>query len=396
MKIGIIDDGIDQTPPYFSTRRVHDAARLPEGQTAYTTAKVIVARAFAPAGTDWKYAGKPFDPVESGHATHVAGIAAGNAGTPATGGATVSGVAPRAYIGNYKALTRPDRRRRRARRQRRRDRRRDRGGRRGRHGRDQPLDRRAGGGAVARPRRARARRRRRRRRRPGRRGRERLRRVRPRLAVLAGHVRPRRSPSPPSRARARPGTEAGRLQRGGPDAALAPAEARHQRAGRLDPLVRARQRVGGDVRARRWRRPRSPAPRRCCANGIPTWSVAQLKAALVGPGTAVERRRPVGAADSRRRRARRPVQGGRTTRRRLARLRLLRARPSRRHRPARVDLADTGGGAGVVGRRVDTVAARPGASLTVPPTVTVPGPARPLGAHRPRRGRRRPRAGSCG
>ena len=48
-----------------------------------------------------------FDPVESAHATHVAGIAAGNADTPAPGGVKVSGVAPRAYIGNYKALTVP-------------------------------------------------------------------------------------------------------------------------------------------------------------------------------------------------------------------------------------------------------------------------------------------------
>ena len=82
-------------------------AGFPKGQTAYTTAKVIVARAFAPAGTTWKYARKPFDPVQSGHATHVAGIAAGNAGTTATGGVKVSGIAPRAYIGNYKALSVP-------------------------------------------------------------------------------------------------------------------------------------------------------------------------------------------------------------------------------------------------------------------------------------------------
>ena len=80
---------------------------FPKGQAAYTTAKVIVARAFAPAGTTWKYARKPFDPLQSGHATHVAGIAAGNADTTATGGVKVSGVAPRAYIGNYKALSVP-------------------------------------------------------------------------------------------------------------------------------------------------------------------------------------------------------------------------------------------------------------------------------------------------
>ena len=68
---------------------------------------MIVARAFAPASTTWKYARTPFDPLQSEHATHVAGIAAGNANTTATGGAKVSGIAPQAYIGNYKALTVP-------------------------------------------------------------------------------------------------------------------------------------------------------------------------------------------------------------------------------------------------------------------------------------------------
>ena len=50
----------------------------------------------------------PFDPEDSGHATHVAGIAAGNANTNANG-MRISGIAPRAYIGNYKALTVPTR-----------------------------------------------------------------------------------------------------------------------------------------------------------------------------------------------------------------------------------------------------------------------------------------------
>ena len=48
----------------------------------------------------------PFDPTQSFHATHVAGIAAGDHGTHA-GGPSISGVAPNAYLGNYKALTIP-------------------------------------------------------------------------------------------------------------------------------------------------------------------------------------------------------------------------------------------------------------------------------------------------
>jgi subtilisin family serine protease len=106
IKIGIIDEGIDQTHPFFSPAGYTMPAGFPKGQVAYTTAKVIVARAFPPARPVWKHASKPFDPEHSSHGTHVAGIAAGNANTPAQG-ARISGVAPRAYLGNYKALTIP-------------------------------------------------------------------------------------------------------------------------------------------------------------------------------------------------------------------------------------------------------------------------------------------------
>ena len=106
MKIAIIDEGIDQTHPFFSPAGYTMPAGFPKGQTAYTTAKVIVARAFPPARPAWKHASKPFDPELSSHGTHVAGIAAGNANTLAEG-ARISGVAPRAYLGNYKALTIP-------------------------------------------------------------------------------------------------------------------------------------------------------------------------------------------------------------------------------------------------------------------------------------------------
>ena len=52
IKIAIIDDGVDQTHPYFAPAGYTMPAGFPKGQTAYTTAKVIVARAFAPAGID--------------------------------------------------------------------------------------------------------------------------------------------------------------------------------------------------------------------------------------------------------------------------------------------------------------------------------------------------------
>ncbi|MGZ8783045.1 MAG: S8 family peptidase [Gaiellaceae bacterium] len=106
MKIAIIDEGIDQTHPFFAPAGYTMPAGYPKGQTAYTNAKVIVARAFAPARPLWKHASKPFDPEFSSHGTHVAGIAAGNANTLAEG-VRISGVAPRAYLGNYKALTIP-------------------------------------------------------------------------------------------------------------------------------------------------------------------------------------------------------------------------------------------------------------------------------------------------
>jgi subtilisin family serine protease len=108
MKIGIIDDGIDQAHPYFDPSGYSYPASFPKGNTAYTTPKVIVARAFPSPSTHWKYAARPFDPVNSDHATHVAGIAAGDVDTRTDdGGAIVSGIAPKAYLGNYKALTVP-------------------------------------------------------------------------------------------------------------------------------------------------------------------------------------------------------------------------------------------------------------------------------------------------
>jgi len=108
IKIGIVDEGIDQAHPFFDPTGYVYPAGYPKGNTAFTTPKVIVARAFAPPGETWQYANTPFDPLLSDHATHVAGIAAGDyttTGTPSS--QPISGIAPRAYLGNYKALTVP-------------------------------------------------------------------------------------------------------------------------------------------------------------------------------------------------------------------------------------------------------------------------------------------------
>jgi subtilisin family serine protease len=109
LKIGIIDDGVDENHPYFNPTGFTAPPGFPKGNTGYTTPKVIVARAFPSPSSTWKNQDKPFDPEYSDHATHVAGIAAGNYDTPTNvaGNAQISGIAPKAFLGNYKALTVP-------------------------------------------------------------------------------------------------------------------------------------------------------------------------------------------------------------------------------------------------------------------------------------------------
>jgi subtilisin family serine protease len=106
IKIGIIDDGVDAAHPYFNASGLEYPPGFPKGQTGLATPKVIVQRAFPPPSPKWKYASTPFDPTQSFHATHVAGIAAGDHAT-SIGPSTISGVAPGAYLGNYKALSIP-------------------------------------------------------------------------------------------------------------------------------------------------------------------------------------------------------------------------------------------------------------------------------------------------
>jgi subtilisin family serine protease len=103
MKIGIIDSGVDATHKFFDPTGYAMPPGFPKGQVSHTTAKVIVARAFAPPGAQAS-AREAFGADSDSHGTHVAGIAAGNDATRASGGRVVSGVAPRAYIGNYRVF----------------------------------------------------------------------------------------------------------------------------------------------------------------------------------------------------------------------------------------------------------------------------------------------------
>jgi minor extracellular serine protease Vpr len=112
IKIGVVDDGVDQTNPFFNPAGFSFPAGFPQGDQRFTSAKVIVARSFPGPGSGAP-GQLPVDRQASFHGTHVAGIAAGNTGTSSPGGrdhppvSGLTGVAPRAWIGNYRVFNVP-------------------------------------------------------------------------------------------------------------------------------------------------------------------------------------------------------------------------------------------------------------------------------------------------
>ena len=112
VKIAVVDDGIDTSSTFFSPAGFSYPAGFPKGGAKFTTAKVIVARAFPGPGAG-KAGRLPLDRKASFHGTHVAGIAAGVAGTTAPASPShpraegLSGVAPRAWLGNYRVFNVP-------------------------------------------------------------------------------------------------------------------------------------------------------------------------------------------------------------------------------------------------------------------------------------------------
>src|SRR6266487_237882 len=109
IKIGIIDTGIDQTHPFLTDNSlaipagfpkcdaIDSAVGTPDTSCLFTTNKVIVAKVFQ------TQAKTNFDAhAAQAHGTHVSGIATGVANTCAPFvGCAMSGVAPKAYLGNY-------------------------------------------------------------------------------------------------------------------------------------------------------------------------------------------------------------------------------------------------------------------------------------------------------
>jgi len=108
VKIGIIDTGIDQTHPFLTDNSLPALAGFPkcdaidsavgiaDTQCNFVSNKVIVAKVFE---TRTSFDGH----AAQEHGTHVSGIAAGVANTcaPFVPACNLSGIAPKAYLGNY-------------------------------------------------------------------------------------------------------------------------------------------------------------------------------------------------------------------------------------------------------------------------------------------------------
>jgi uncharacterized protein (TIGR03437 family) len=111
IKIGIIDSGIDQNHPAFQDPSLTPLTGFPNNSTAYTNNKVVVARNYVsqtPYPDPNSNNSLPDDtsPADrNGHGTALAMIAAGLQTTGPL--AAIQGVAPKAYLGNYKVFGSP-------------------------------------------------------------------------------------------------------------------------------------------------------------------------------------------------------------------------------------------------------------------------------------------------
>jgi minor extracellular serine protease Vpr len=117
IKIAILDSGIDQTHPSFQDSSLVAPSGYPicsGNDCAFTSNKVIVARSYVSmlaAGTSQANPAADSRPDDIsprdhiGHGTAVASVAAGNT---TTGFVTITGMAPHAFLGNYRIFGSPE------------------------------------------------------------------------------------------------------------------------------------------------------------------------------------------------------------------------------------------------------------------------------------------------
>jgi len=106
IRIGIIDSGIDQNHPGFQDASLKPPSDIPKSDAGYTNNKVIVARSYVALDAAVYDTPDDYSPRDHmGHGTAIAMIAAGVRNTGP--GATIQGVAPKAFLGNYKIFGSP-------------------------------------------------------------------------------------------------------------------------------------------------------------------------------------------------------------------------------------------------------------------------------------------------
>ncbi len=111
MKIGVVDTGVDASSPYLNPAGFRYPAGFPKGDKKLTTPKVIVAKVF-PGPVRDKKSNQAFDATRAARHARLRHRGrrrehdrSGRSRPPAVTG--LSGVAPKAWIGNYRVFTVP-------------------------------------------------------------------------------------------------------------------------------------------------------------------------------------------------------------------------------------------------------------------------------------------------
>ena len=116
IKIGVIDTGIDLSHAAFQDSSLTPPAGFPKfdpGNQAFTNNKIIVARSYvslvgAGSGSSPSADSRPDDFSSRDHVGHGTAVAMAAAGNTNTGGSgTITGVAPKAFLGSYKVFGSP-------------------------------------------------------------------------------------------------------------------------------------------------------------------------------------------------------------------------------------------------------------------------------------------------